>query len=370
MTYFESGDERMKRKNFSLVSLTICCVTILGIGCQKQASLIKDRQIEPLKVDEMMVKVLPSPEPGLSSPRITFENTLLDFGDVSPNTNRVGSYKFTNTGEAALKITEVKRCCGIITEWDKNKEYAPGESGVIKVKWKSGSQPNLFIRRPVIYSNDRINPATELMLRANTVQRISMEPKRLKLFLNEENPGCPNITLKSLDGRPFLITGFRTTANLLTADVDPSIEATEFVLEPKVDIEKINGSLSGRISVETTHPDGNSLTAFFEVLPKYTSIPSSIMLFSAEPGKPVLKKISVINNYGGEFEIDSVSSKNNSVGIKVVNKKKIYNGYQLEVEITPPDKDRSIRFMDEFSVNIKSGEKVAIRCNGGYFSKK
>jgi hypothetical protein len=74
----------------------------------------------------------------------------------------------------------------------------------------------------------------------------------------------------------------------------------------------------------------------------------------------MVKKIIVQSNYSEDFEVDSVSSKNDCV--KVLNQKKIPNGYQLDLEITPPPANDTGRFMDTFYVNIKGQEKLQIFC--------
>ena len=70
------------------------------------------------------------------------------------------------------------------------------------------------------------------------------------------------------------------------------------------------------------------------------------------------------------FEIESLSSENDAVALKLQEQKKIRNGYQLEVEITPPSGEGKTRFTGLFSLNIKDGEKLPIRCNGYYKKRK
>ena len=101
------------------------------------------------------------------------------------------------------------------------------------------------------------------------------------------------------------------------------------------------------------------------MLPKYTVRPSFIF-WNIEPEKPVVKKIDVLNNYHKDFEIESVTSKDNIIGVKVLEQREITNGYQLDLELTLPAVDNKTKFMDELSVNIKGGEKLAIRCSGRY----
>jgi hypothetical protein len=355
----------MKREYLILMSLTISCVLFSQIGCQKQAELPPTALVEPNKP---MEKVEAAPKPDKASPKITFENVVYDFGDVGPNLKKSGEFKFTNTGEGSLKIIKVGKCCGVVTKLDKN-EYAPGESGVLKVEWASGPQPSTMQRKLSVHSNDMTSPEITLTIKAKVVLKVAWEPKRLRLFLDEENAGSQNITIRSTDNQPFSITGLKSTADCITADYDPSIKATKFILEPKVNTEKLQKNLKGRINFSLDHPQGNAATVLFDVLPKYTINPPLIIIFNAEPEKPLVRKISVLNNYGKDFEIESVSSKGDTVAIKLLEQKKIRNGYQLDVEVTPPAAEGKIRFMDMFSVNIKGGERLAISCNG-YYSKR
>ncbi len=376
----------MKLKSFVLICLFVGCAMLLQAGCQQESKSAKEPVIEstqepraaltsakePAKeVKKPAKEVEVAPEPKGPPAKITFEKVLHDFGKVSPNKVNTGEIKFTNTGEGLLKITKVGKCCGVVAKLDKGKtEYAPGESGAVKIEWKSGSNAQVFKRNLVVHSNDKKNPATTLAIKAEVVLRVAWEPKKLKLLLDEDNAGCPKVTISSLDGQPFSITGFKSTGDCITADFDPSEEATKFVFEPKVNTEKLHKNLKGTINIGLTHPDGNAARIYFNVLPKYTVKPPLLILFNAEPGTPIVRNISVLNNYRKDFEIESVSSKNDVVGIKVLEQRKLKYGYQLKVEITPPPPTgKSIRFTDVFSLNFKGGEKLPITCNG-YYSKK
>ena len=329
------------------MAYVICgLVLFLQIGCQEQAKMT-----------------------GKGSPKITFESLVYDFGEVGPSAKNEGQFKFTNTGEGLLKITKVARCCGVITKLDKM-EYAPGESGTLEVEWNSGPLESSMKKNIIVHSNDPNSPATSLTIKAKVVLKVTWEPRKLNLFLDENNAGCPNITISSIDNRPFSITDFKSTADCITADFDPNVEKTEFVVEPKVDMEKLQENLRGRVNISMSHPQGNLATIPYSVLPKYTVNPPLIIIFNAEPEKPILRTISVLNNYHKEFEIESLTSENNIVTLKVKEQKKINNGYQLEVEITPPAADGKTKFTDSLSLNIKGGEKLPIRCNGYYKKTK
>ncbi|KPK43602.1 MAG: hypothetical protein AMJ65_05355 [Phycisphaerae bacterium SG8_4] len=353
----------MRPKYFALVHLVVGCALLWQSGCQQQSRIGTGPEAleEPGNVG--------TADAGGPQPKIAFEASGLDFGEVPPNQLNKGQIKFTNTGEGVLKISKVARCCSVVASLAGEKEeYAPGESGAVNVEWRSGSQPLDFARELVIHSNDKSNAAAKLKIQAKIVLRVTWEPKRLRLFLDEDNAGSQNLTISSLDDQAFSITSFKSTGECITADFDPSVKATQFVLEPKVDTEKLNDNLKGRITVGLTHPDGNAAVILFDVLAKYSISPPLLILFYAEPGEPMVRKISVLNNYKKDFDVDSLSSKSGMVGVKILDKRKITNGYQLEVELTPPPAEGKMRFVDEFYLTLEDGEKLPIKCNG-YFRK-
>lgn len=329
----------------------IGCVLFLQTGCQEQAK------------STAVIK------PGEPSPEITFENTAFDFGEVGPNKKNVGRIKFTNTGDALLKITKVERCCGIVTKLDKM-EYSPGQSGALQIEWNSGPQESTMKRELTIHSNDPITPHATLTLKAKVVLQIDWEPEMLRLFLDEENAGCPKIKIRCLDNQPFSILEFKSTDDCITAEFDSSVEATKFILQPKVNIEAIPKKHKGRVNINLTHAEGKIARILFSVLPKYTIRPSLMIVWNAQPETPVVKQVDVLNNYYKDFEIESVSSKGNIIGVKLLEQRKIPNGYKLDLELTPPAAGNQTSFTDEFFINIKGGVKLTISCNGRYSIRK
>ncbi|MBA7711607.1 hypothetical protein ES703_120573 [subsurface metagenome] len=189
-------------------------------------------------------------------------------------------------------------------------------------------------------------------------------------MLKDENAGCPEITLTSRDNQPFAIKQFKSTASSITADFDPSVKNTKFVLQPKVDMEKLRRSLNGRISISLTHPQCRTVTIPFNTRPRFKITPPSIIALKAEPHKPTKRKVWILNNYNEDFEIESVSSQKKGI-IKVLSQEKIDNRYKFELEITPPAAEgKRMLFTDVFFVNIKGGERLQISCRGFYNSRK
>jgi len=348
-----------------LILVFIGGVLLFQLGCQE-----KNIPVVELP-DEAQEAVAATPEKAEAEPRevnpepiITFEKTVDDFGEVGLTSDKkVAEFKFTNTGTGLLEIKEVERCCGVVTKVDK-KQYSPGESGVVTAEFSVTQKPGLFMKNIYVNSNDKTKPRLALTIKAMVVSKVSYSPKRLRLFLEEENAGCPKIVINSLDNQPFSITGFTSTGETINADIDSSVEATKFVLSPVVNMEKLNENPKGRISISMTHPEEKTANISFDTLPKFTTSPPLIIAFNATPGKKIVRKVSVLNNYGGAFEIESVSSPNNT--IKVLSQEKIRSGYQLLVEMTPPASEGKTFFTDVLVVKIKDSDELQVVCRGFY----
>ncbi len=348
----------MKLNYFTLYLLTISFLLLHNCGCEESAKIEKELNTIP-KETAQEAKVDPN-KPG---PRIKFDKAVIDFGSVGPETKSTGEVKITNDGVGTLKITKVVQCCGVATKLDKY-EYAPGESGTLTAVYKAAAEVGVLKKTLYVISNDNKNPNAELPVKAKIIPKIACKPDTLKLFLDVENAGCEKVTISSLDDKSFEISGVTSTAGCITAEFDPAVKAREFVLEFKVDSEKLENNPREKIKVSLTHPEGKSASISYNVIPKYSVAPQALVLFNAEPEKPIKKSIKVITNYTDDFEIDSTESKDNT--IKAVNISKIENGYNLDIEITPQAKEGKIRFSDVFYINLKGGRKLEVSCTGYY----
>lgn len=71
-----------------------------------------------------------------SKAKIEFDSQVKDFGTIEFAGDGSHTFKFTNTGEAPLIISNVKPTCGctVADGWPKE-AILPGESGEIKIKY-------------------------------------------------------------------------------------------------------------------------------------------------------------------------------------------------------------------------------------------
>ncbi len=366
--------ERCPRLLLSVIGLLL--ISQLGCGSPTRVSAHRPPAMAPEPLTEESPPDAATPPPERASgaaahdtsraqlkPEITFATTVCDFGEVSPGKKCVGKFEFTNTGNSLLRITEVKKCCGVVAELDRE-ELAPGQTGVLHVEYRSAGTADGIRRQLYVNSNDLAHPSVALTIKATIVARVACEPKNLDVRVKGADAGCPPITVTSLDGQPFSITSFRSSRDCLTAEFDPSVKATKFVLRPQVDFAKLQGVPAGLAVIGLTHPESGQVSVYFRSVPDFKLTPQSLMVMNAEPQKPITRKVYVESNYGEEFDVESVSSKNGFA--RLIDKGKIGSRYQLEVELVPPATEATGGFDDLLSVNLRDGRKLQLRAYGRF----
>lgn len=91
---------------------------------------------------------------------INFETDVIDYGEIAHGADGLREFKFTNTGNAPLIITKVYSTCGCTVPTPPKDPIMPGDSAVIKVKYKT-NLPGGPIRKTItVYTNASKQPYT------------------------------------------------------------------------------------------------------------------------------------------------------------------------------------------------------------------
>ncbi|MFT4523662.1 MAG: hypothetical protein ACI8ZN_002617 [Bacteroidia bacterium] len=87
-------------------------------------------------------KTASDPEAQNPEPQMTFEETVFDFGRITEGEHMKHTFRFTNTGNESLVISDCKASCGCTTpKCAKGKPIAPGDKGEIEVVFNSQGKP-------------------------------------------------------------------------------------------------------------------------------------------------------------------------------------------------------------------------------------
>jgi hypothetical protein len=311
-------------------------------------------------------------EPAAPVPTISFAGLVHDFGEISPRSKHVCEFRFKNTGTATLRLKpKIGSTCGCTVPMLNRVNYGPGQSGVIKVTYSAGTSIGSIKKTMTVHCNDPAQTQVKLTIKAKIVQKVVCEPQKLALRLKDANAACPSIALRSQDGVSFSITKVTSSGTTMTAAFDPNVQAQSFMLQPIVDLEKLEKRLVGYLLVDVTHPECRQVRIQYSTLREYQFKPAYVMAFNMEPNEPATKEVLLTNNYGDDFDIQSVSSLRGIVELvkqeKQTSEGKQGGAYRLELSLTPPaNLKRGRMFVDVLSLQLSNGKVLKLNCRGVY----
>lgn len=115
------------------IVLAISLVSLFAFtSCKENAS-------EKIKTDNVAQAAVRD-EAAKAVPVMTFEKMEHDFGTIEQNAAQETAFKFTNTGNAPLIITDAKSSCGCTVPNPPKEPIAPGESSELMVKFNGAGQ--------------------------------------------------------------------------------------------------------------------------------------------------------------------------------------------------------------------------------------
>ena len=91
-------------------------------------------------------------------------DSMYDFGNVAEGEIIEYNYRFKNTGNKPLVVTNVTASCGCTVPEKPEEPVKPGETGYIKVKFNSDKRPGQVHKTVTVTSNAN-PPFTELVLK-------------------------------------------------------------------------------------------------------------------------------------------------------------------------------------------------------------
>jgi hypothetical protein len=304
-------------------------------------------------------------------PCIKFDKLVHDFCDVSPDSMNNCKFDFTNTGPGLLLIAQAKGTCSCTVPDLKKKDYNPGESGEISVQYHAPTYQGPTSQHIFVTTNDPNNAKVELAIRAYVRPKVKVEPNQMTLSILAPNAGAGQITLKSLDDKPFAITKIDSQGGVFTIDFDPNNISNTHVLQPKINMENLKRYVNGSVVMNLSHPACKVVRLQYNCPKRFEASPSVIIIRDAVVGQTQKRTIYLTSNYNEPVEIESVTSDEGIV--KLVGQEKTENRFQFDFDIIPPTPDKAglLRvFMDTLHIKIKDNEQIDISCRGFYQPEK
>ncbi len=116
--------------------------------------------------------------------KIEFEDTTIDYGTIEKGADGVRVFKFKNTGNAPLIVSDVKSSCGCTIPKKPKDPIMPGESGEIEVKYDTKRVAP--IRKTVTVISNADTPTVALKIKGNVVDSSSKSVLQKEKSIVEE----------------------------------------------------------------------------------------------------------------------------------------------------------------------------------------
>jgi hypothetical protein len=102
---------------------------------------------------------------------ITWEKSTHDFGSITEGEKVSHTFKFTNTGNAPLVLTNVEVTCGCTTPkgWPRD-PIAPGSSGELTVAFNSAGKSGIQNKVITVVSNS-IGTTNQVIISVNVLEK-------------------------------------------------------------------------------------------------------------------------------------------------------------------------------------------------------
>ncbi len=108
--------------------------------------------------------------------KLVFANTTITVPAQWSDTQAVAVYKFQNTGQETVKITEIKPGCGCTTPSLNKDVYAPGESGEVSLQFAFGGRSGPAREEATVVTDLPSQPTIELMLQTTIPRVLDVTP--------------------------------------------------------------------------------------------------------------------------------------------------------------------------------------------------
>jgi hypothetical protein len=104
-----------------------------------------------------------------SEPKMFFEETTHNFGDIIYGERVIYGFKFTNIGGSDLVITRVNTSCGCTVGDYPKQPIKPGKTGIIEVTFDSKGRKGIQNKTVTILANTQPNKTT-LRIKGNVIE--------------------------------------------------------------------------------------------------------------------------------------------------------------------------------------------------------
>ena len=99
--------------------------------------------------------------------KIEFESETIDYGTIEKGSDGVRVFKFKNTGDAPLIVSDVKSSCGCTVPKKPTEPILPGENGEIEVKYDTNRVNP--VRKTITVTSNAVTQTVALKIKGTVI---------------------------------------------------------------------------------------------------------------------------------------------------------------------------------------------------------
>ncbi len=203
------------------------------------------------KIAVFLAAFLISLSPILAGMQWEHKDQTITLGVSQPHTKLM--FPFTNTGNEPIAILSAVPSCGCLKLSAIEKDYQPGESGMLEVQYARTNQPGPVNYKITVHTTDAQNPTVELIVRVANSSGYVIAPSRLHWGMGDQS-GAKEVLFKDVKELGLIPTSaFSTNANF-TVEIKPVRPDGSYpIVVRALSTEKATG---GFIYIDVTAQDG------------------------------------------------------------------------------------------------------------------
>lgn len=201
---------------------------------------------------QLFGRTAPGPDGSMTNvraARIEFVKDAHDFG-VIPDTGQVRcTFSFTNVGNDMLIISQIDSECGCTVPELDIRDYLPGESGTIEVRFDPKERPGKHHKNITVKSNDVSNPERKLGISVEVLQAVRLSTPSIALGRLVYGKGATGEVTLSSDRSVFNIKSVHIGGPHVTSEIVKREVAPDAAGKPVT-------SITVRFTVDPAAPKG------------------------------------------------------------------------------------------------------------------
>ncbi len=278
-------------------------------------------------------------------PRAVVDEPIFDAGKVEKGGEINHDFVIRNTGDAPLRIEEVRPACGC-TVADYDETIAPGASGKVHAVLDTTDQDGGISKGLTVITNDPENPRLILTIKAVVAPVIYMRPGFAR-FVQSQGSGVGQVDqiIFADEFEGLEVVDIESPYPFLTAEAREATEeerieeasGKQWVVSVKLDYDQAPvGSLADYLRVHTNHPKQEvvSVPVSGFVRPMYVLTPSEADFGEIEVEEDGTWAAMILKNFAAEDmspTLDDASSLPEGVDVKL---SPVEEGREYRLEIT------------------------------------